>query len=78
MSRLPLPRHRRAKCALLNPAHRQQRDAFRATGITEYLRNGGKLEVAEQMANHESARDSTIRRNSQVSLDEVGSHFAVN
>jgi len=28
---------------------------FRATGITEYLRNGGKLEVAQQMANHESA-----------------------
>jgi hypothetical protein len=29
---------------------------FRATGITEYLRNGGKLEIAQQMANHESAR----------------------
>ena len=26
--------------------------SFRATGITEYLRNGGKLEVAQQMANH--------------------------
>ena len=29
--------------------------SFRATGITEYLRNGGKLEVAQQMANHESS-----------------------
>ncbi len=29
--------------------------SFRATGITEYLRNGGKLEVAQQMANHELA-----------------------
>ena len=29
--------------------------SFRATGITEYLRNGGKLEVAQQMANHKSA-----------------------
>jgi hypothetical protein len=29
---------------------------FRATGITEYLRNGGRLEIAQQMANHESAR----------------------
>jgi len=29
---------------------------FRATGITEYLRNGGKLEIAQRMANHESAR----------------------
>lgn len=30
--------------------------SFRATGITEYLRNGGKLEIAQRMANHESAR----------------------
>ena len=46
---------------------------FRATGITEYLRNSGKLEVAQQMANHESARTTGLydRRNDQVSLDEV-------
>lgn len=46
---------------------------FRATGITEYLRNGGKLEVAQQMANHESARTTGLydRRNDQVSLDEI-------
>jgi site-specific recombinase XerD len=46
---------------------------FRATGITEYLRNGGKLEVAQHMANHESARTTGLydRRNDQVSLDEV-------
>lgn len=30
---------------------------FRATDITEYLKNGGKLEIAQQMANHESQRD---------------------
>lgn len=29
---------------------------FRATGITEYLCNGGKLEIVQQMANHENAR----------------------
>ncbi len=29
---------------------------FRATGITSYLKNGGRLEIAQQMANHESAR----------------------
>ncbi len=47
--------------------------SFRATGITEYLKNGGKLEVAQQMANHESARTTGLydRRNDQVSLDEV-------
>ena len=47
--------------------------SFRATGITEYLRNGGKLEIAQQMANHESARTTGLydRRADQVSLDEV-------
>ena len=47
--------------------------SFRATGITEYLKNGGKLEVAQQMANHESARTTGLydRRQDQVSLDEV-------
>ena len=29
--------------------------SFRATGIAEDLRNGGELEVAQQMANHKSA-----------------------
>jgi integrase len=46
---------------------------FRATGITAYLKNGGKLEIAQQMANHESARTTGLydRRNDDVSLDEV-------
>ena len=46
---------------------------FRATGITEYLRNGGKLEIAQAMANHESARTTGLydRREDQVSLDEI-------
>jgi site-specific recombinase XerD len=46
---------------------------FRATGITEYLRNGGKLEVAQQMANHESSRTTGLydRREDQLTLDEV-------
>jgi hypothetical protein len=36
-------------------------------------RNGGMLEVAQQMANHESARTTGLydRRNDQVSLDEI-------
>jgi site-specific recombinase XerD len=47
--------------------------SFRATGITEYLRNGGRREVAQQMANHESARTTGLydRRDDEVSLDEV-------
>ena len=47
--------------------------SFRATGITEYLRNGGRLEIAQQMAGHESARTTGLydRRGDQISLDEV-------
>ncbi|MGJ7582875.1 tyrosine-type recombinase/integrase [Variovorax sp. RHLX14] len=47
--------------------------SFRATGITEYLRNGGRLEVAQQMANHESSRTTGLydRRHDQLSLDEI-------
>jgi site-specific recombinase XerD len=47
--------------------------SFRATGITEYLRNGGKLEIAQAMASHESARTTGLydRRGDQISLDEV-------
>lgn len=46
---------------------------FRATGITEYLKNGGRLEVAQQMANHESARTTGLydRRHDLMTLDEV-------
>ncbi len=46
---------------------------FRATGITAYLKNGGKLKVAQQMAAHESARTTGLydRRGDDVSLDEV-------
>src|SRR2546429_301185 len=48
-------------------------DSFRATGITVYLKNGGLLEHAQQMAAHESARTTKLydRRNDKVTLDEV-------
>ncbi len=47
--------------------------SFRATGITTYLQNGGKLEIAQQMAGHESARTTGLydRRDDTVALDEV-------
>jgi integrase/recombinase XerD len=46
---------------------------FRATGITAYSKNGGTLEVAQQMAAHESARTTGLydRRRDEISLDEV-------
>jgi integrase/recombinase XerD len=47
--------------------------SFRATGITTYLQNGGKWEVAQAMAGHESARTTGLydRRDDTVALDEV-------
>ena len=46
---------------------------FRATGITAYLKNGGTLEKAAQMANHASTRTTQLydRRTEDVTLDEV-------
>lgn len=46
---------------------------FRGTGITVYLKNGGTLEIAQQMAAHSSLKTTKLydRRNDEISLDEV-------
>lgn len=46
---------------------------FRATGITTYLQNGGRLEIAQQMAGHESPRTTSLydRRHDTLALDEI-------
>jgi site-specific recombinase XerD len=45
----------------------------RGTGITAYLKNGGKLEIAQNMAGHADPRTTKFydRRGDEVSLDEV-------
>ena len=47
--------------------------SFRGTGITEYLRNGGDLEVAARIAGHESTRTIQLynRLPEEISLDEI-------
>ena len=47
--------------------------SWRATGITIYLLRGGKLEHAQQIANHESPRTTKLydRTSDAVSLDEI-------
>ena len=47
--------------------------SFRATGITEFLRNGGNLEIAQTMANHESIRTTSLydRRNDLLTRNEI-------
>jgi integrase len=46
---------------------------FRATGITDYLTNGGRTEVAQRMAGHSNAKTTGLydRRNDDVSVGEV-------
>ena len=46
---------------------------FRATGITDYLTNGGRIEIAQRMAGHSNAKTTGLydRRNDDVSVGEV-------
>jgi len=46
---------------------------FRGTGITAYLKNGGKLEVAQHLAGHADASTTKLydRRKELVSKEEV-------
>ena len=46
---------------------------FRATGITAYLANGGALEHAQEMAEHESPRTTKLydRTKERLTQDEV-------
>ncbi len=46
---------------------------FRATGITDYLANGGRIEVAQRMAGHSNAKTTGLydRRNDDISEGEV-------
>jgi len=78
LTRTPLPQPnayamigRRAAAAGI--ATKLGNHSFRATGITAYLKNGGTLEKAAQMANHASTRTTQLydRRHDEMSLDEV-------
>jgi integrase/recombinase XerD len=46
---------------------------FRAMVITAYLKNDGRLEIAQQIAAHESSRTTGLydRRGDEISLDEI-------
>jgi integrase/recombinase XerD len=62
---------RRAEAAGLSPSiccH-----TFRATGITAYLENGGRIEHAQAIACHESPKTTKLydRTSDQISLDEI-------
>ena len=67
---LKMVQRRARKAGILTPicCH-----SFRATGITNYLENGGTLEKAQQMAAHESPKTTKLydRTSDQITLDEV-------
>ena len=46
---------------------------FRATGFTAFMRNGGRLEVAQDIAGHADARTTKLydRSRDRVTLDEI-------
>jgi integrase/recombinase XerD len=62
---------RRAKAAALH--YSTCCHTYRATGITTYLQNGGTLEHAQTIANHESPRTTKLydRTREELSLNEV-------
>ncbi len=47
--------------------------SFRATGITQFLENGGSLETAQQLANHADSRTTKLydRRATRLELEEI-------
>jgi site-specific recombinase XerD len=78
LTRTPLPQRNahamiRRRAAAAGIATKLGNHSFRATGITAYLKNGGTLEKAAQMANHASTRTTQLydRRREELSLDEV-------
>ncbi len=62
---------RRAKAAGL--PERTCCHSFRATGITDFLKNGGTIEAAQKIAAHESPRTTKLydRRSDEITLNEI-------
>jgi integrase len=46
---------------------------FRATGITDYLTNGGRIEEAQRMAGHSNTKTTALydRRHDDISVSEI-------
>jgi integrase/recombinase XerC len=65
------PQHCRRRVASAGIATKLGNHSFRATGITAYLKNGGRLEKAAAVANHASTRTTKLydRRRDEVSFD---------
>ena len=63
---------RRALAAGLDP-QRVNNHSFRATGITNYMQNGGRIDIAQEWASHADPRTTGLydRNTDKVSVEEV-------
>ena len=70
---MPCPETSGGEIASFAMRSRITANRFRVTGITNYMQNGGTLETAQKMANHESARTTGLydRSDDQLTLDEI-------
>ena len=61
------------RCRQAGIGDRFNNHSFRATGITQYLKNGGQLEHAQHMAGHAKPETTKLydRRQQETTLDEV-------
>ncbi len=73
MSRRDVLRMIKRRCRPIGLSHRICCHTFRATGITEFLRNGGSIETAQNIAAHESPRTTKLydRTGDEITLDEI-------
>jgi hypothetical protein len=65
--------HQKAGCRRVKGSSTYAENTWRATGITIYLENDGRLEHAQQMAGHESPRTTKLydRTKDEITLSEV-------
>jgi hypothetical protein len=65
--------HQKAICRQVKGSSTYAENTWRATGITIYLENDGRLEHAQQMAGHESPRTTKLydRTKDEITLSEV-------
>ena len=67
---------RRAKAVGIEPGlviGWRQKSGFRATGITNFIENGGSVEKAQQIAAHRDVRTTKLydRSSEELTLDEI-------
>jgi integrase/recombinase XerD len=73
MHRIDAWRTVKRRAQAIGLSHRITNHSFRATGMTNYLENGGRLEIAQRLANHASPKTTMLydRTTDQVDIGEI-------